>query len=228
MLEGLWSPLFVGHNPLTLRWRILFLGTADSRTMGSAIFSLLLLSLTSLLTLLFSSVGVTSLSGVFSFDNAFIRLLSSRQYNSARYSENRFPAICLTSSKTWPHWHDLLDLGTVSRRDISVRQCLPAGGKAVILHQLHVSGTLKWHQLRFWEEPRSQFIWENSGKVEYERLLRRECKKRKERRALNFHQLTCLSFTYTCMPGILPPWLYPLVKRIVSSSFWLRFSQNQF
>lgn len=113
MRDGLWSPLLVTYRPLTLRWKILFLETGSSRATGSSI-AFLLHSWSSLLTLLFSSADVTSLSGVFSFDSAFIRLLSSRQYNSARYSENRFPAICLTSSNTWPHWHDLLDLGTTA------------------------------------------------------------------------------------------------------------------
>lgn len=65
--------------------------------------------------------------------------------------ENRFPAICLTSSNTWPHWHDLLDLGTCSvsgerlgekRRNTSIHT-----SGATILHSVQLVRVWKSHSL---------------------------------------------------------------------------------
>lgn len=50
-----------------------------------------------------------SLAFRFCRTNCFILLFSKRVYNSARYSENLFPQIFLTSLNTWPQTHDLQD-----------------------------------------------------------------------------------------------------------------------
>ena len=54
--------------------------------LSTSLFNSLLSSLST--ALLFRSAD-TPLSGVFSFDKAFIRLVSKRQYNSARYSKEK-------------------------------------------------------------------------------------------------------------------------------------------